>query len=412
MGPKVDARGRNLRESRFIGIDLSGARFDDADLTGVGFVECKLDGASFRGARLENTVFENMAPLPTDVDFSDAVINGMNSRWTHTGPLSYEQFVSTYSYKRKLLQGVHIYCGGALPGRPQHAYDFKQASLIGAVVYGDSGKCDFTGAFIRDMRGRDLRIEAVQLAATADFQSKTLSGLDFSGAFALRGKLDLTGMKLERVQFGREKFDANFDGVRLVACTLGEGLTHEQLRATSNFRGGDLSGLTFRRWNFDGYDLAGFDLSDCVFDDCSWRGTDVTDAVITGSWFSNPQQNVGWSNEQLQSTWSYRRDRLDGLRFTGKNGAGPWDFSGKSLRNAAFSGSFTDLNFAGSTLMNVVFDGTAKGVNLRRATIDGLSFGSEAVFEADFRGAKLRRADFRELMFGVGKMLDGATVEP
>jgi len=407
MGPKVNAAGRNLRESRFLKIDLRGANFDDADLTGVEFSQCDLQGATFRRARLEKTCFTKMAPLPADVDMTDAVINGMYSLWTSTSLLSYEQFVSTDSYKRKNLVGVTIHGGNRRPDELTNIYDFSNANLRGARLIGEFRGYDFTNARISNLRAEGLRIYASQLASTRDFQEKWVLGLDFSSSIDLRGKLDMTGMKWENVDFGQDPIDATFDNVQLVACRLHRGVSPEQLRATSNYRGGDLSGLKFNRWNFDGYDLTGFDLSGAEFHDCSWKGTNVTDTVISGVRFENRGQSVGWNNEQFHSTWNYQRDRLIGLRFDGKN-AVSWDFSGKSLRDIRFSGEFADLNFERSTLTNVWIDGEAKRWNLRGATVDGLSFGYEAVFIADFQGAKLRRADFRELMGGVGTMLDGA----
>jgi hypothetical protein len=50
VGPGMNAAGRTLRDSEFVGQNLSGAVFDGANLYGARFYQCDLSDASFRGA--------------------------------------------------------------------------------------------------------------------------------------------------------------------------------------------------------------------------------------------------------------------------------------------------------------------------------------------------------------------------
>jgi uncharacterized protein YjbI with pentapeptide repeats len=53
----MDARGKNLRGSEFVGQDLRGANFEGCDLYGVLFWSCDMRDVSFKGATLRNVSF-------------------------------------------------------------------------------------------------------------------------------------------------------------------------------------------------------------------------------------------------------------------------------------------------------------------------------------------------------------------
>ena len=55
VGPKMNAAGKRLRDSEFVGQDLNRAVFDGCDLDGVRIHDCNLSNASFKGARLTVT---------------------------------------------------------------------------------------------------------------------------------------------------------------------------------------------------------------------------------------------------------------------------------------------------------------------------------------------------------------------
>ena len=95
VGPAMNAVGRDIQGSRFVGQDLRDAIFDGCGLADVRFVECDLSRASFKGARLGDATIQGCGLEAAD--FTDAIVNGLN------GDLSEKQLVSTRSYKIKDL---------------------------------------------------------------------------------------------------------------------------------------------------------------------------------------------------------------------------------------------------------------------------------------------------------------------
>ena len=171
VGPGMNAAGRHLRDSAFVGQNLRGAVFDGCDLYGVRFYQSDLSRASFRGAHMTGMI---LGDCKLDgADFTDAVINGILSDGSQPDlPLSAEQFMSTRSYKRKDLSNCVIW--GFEGGKhAKRKYDFRGANLRQAtIVGGDFTESDFTNAQITAMTFKECTVAFDQLASTTTFRSR------------------------------------------------------------------------------------------------------------------------------------------------------------------------------------------------------------------------------------------------
>lgn len=317
VGPGMNAAGRRLRGSQFVGQDLSGARFDGCDLDGVRFYQCDLSGASFKGAHLTGAIIGDCQF--EGADFTDAVINGIvlgDGRFDlYDLRLSEQQFTSTRSYEIKDLSNCMIY--GLQDGKDgKWRYDFRGADLREAtIVGGDFTESDFTNADVSGITLRNCTIRFDQLAATKTFRSGMSRRILFDGA-QIEGKADFSGVRLAGSRFSVSFASADFTGAEIRQCWLGRAITQDHLRSTKSYHDGDLREVVFAAMGLSGFDFSGQNLTGCQFILCHLTHANFEDAVITGADFSPLEHSQsGLTPDQIKSTWNYKHGRMEGVRL-------------------------------------------------------------------------------------------------
>ncbi|WP_442482883.1 pentapeptide repeat-containing protein [Aeoliella sp. SH292] len=308
-GPGMNATGRNLQGSEFIGQDLTGAVFDGCNLYGVLFRECDLSHASFQGCILNGTYMD--ACEFDGAVFTNATINGANwskGRFRGLLELSPEQLGSTQSYKTKDLQKCLI---SGLNGRVQ--FDFQDANLEHALfVNGDFSQCVFTNAEISSTSFSHCTITFKQIASTRSVKAGRL----FAEIYSMIGKCDLSGLDLRGsdlpAEFSGQPVDlqdANINGSTL------RGLTRAQLYSTASYKRGELTDIAFKSADLTDCAFAGVNLTGSTFEKCSLLHANFDDAVITGVNFEPyaSAESEGLTVEQIRSTWNYKHGRMEGI---------------------------------------------------------------------------------------------------
>lgn len=320
VGPGMNAAGRCLKGSRFVGENLVEARFDGCDLDGAIFYRCDLTRASFRGARLTGmNVWECRF---ADGDFTDAVINGIvgiggeltepsRSGWPHDVYLSYDQLRSTRSYQDQDLSRCVISLAKRLDPEPVK-WDFSGMNLQEARFHkGDFTACDFSDARIDGTQFVVVTIDFRQLATTDNFRrTRALRGSRFAsvqcrGEWSLHG-MDLTGTWLEGIECGA----LDLTDAEISQCSLGRGITADHIRSTRSFRRGDLHQMKFFRIDFSRFPFSGVNMTGSTFFGCDFSGASFADSVVTAAQFS---ESAGLTVEQIKSTWNYKQGRMEGI---------------------------------------------------------------------------------------------------
>jgi uncharacterized protein YjbI with pentapeptide repeats len=312
----MNAAGRNLRGSEFVGQDLTGAIFDGCSLDDVRFYQCDLSNASFRHADMAGM---QIGDCDTEgADFTDATINGILGTpplgsCSHDMYLSEEQLMSTRSYKTKDLHRCAIFARWPREGQAirRVRYDFRNANLAGAMLLrGDFLDCAFDDARIDEFQMEDCKVAFKQLASTKNFQNRSLRQMRFR--LVLEGKPDFSGIDLTGTELSSSALlDAEFKDATITECTL-SGLAKEQLYSTKSYQHGDLRGITFLQSNMSGWDLSRCNLTACRFSHCYFENATFEDAVITSVHFANHGW-MGLTLDQLKSTWNYKNNRMKGI---------------------------------------------------------------------------------------------------
>jgi uncharacterized protein YjbI with pentapeptide repeats len=323
VGPSMNATGRDLRNSEFVGQDLRGAVFDDCDLYNVQIFQCDLSGASFcrsvfRGAKVGECQLKGAV-------FTDAVVNanGLSERnFAYTLELSPEQLMTTRSYKSKDLR-QSVICGLVIGSMTPPTLDFRGANLGQALLKnGDFSKSDFSGARIYQTTFRNCTLTSSQLASTADFARGRLSvqiqarGKNRAG---LTGRCDFSEINLRGSTLGAVGPDADFTDTVINDCTISRGLTKTQLYSTKSYKQGNLTNTTWSWIDFSGCNLARLNLTGAEFGQCDFTDASLEDAVISDVNFiavsSVPWGCKGLTVEQIKSTWNYKHGRMEGIRL-------------------------------------------------------------------------------------------------
>jgi uncharacterized protein YjbI with pentapeptide repeats len=95
------------------------------------------------------------------------------------------------------------------------------------------------------------------------------------------------------------------------SCALGGKIRADQIRATYNYRHGDLSRLTLGEKKVGDIDLSGLDLSAQNLTDVNFRGTfagvKFDDAVISGAKLGEARELTA---DQIRATWNFKHDRM------------------------------------------------------------------------------------------------------
>ena len=323
VGPGMNAVGKHLHDSEFIGQDLTAAVFDGCNLYGVRFIECDLSRASFKGACLTGAVVQ--ASALDGADFEDAIING--AKFT-SFCMSKEQLKSTHSYKTKDLRNCVISANNGPFVRKGEVtipvkYDFRKATLNGAILVGGNfSECDFTGASIEGMKIYRSKITSKQLASTSSYKKHRLRHMCFSnfryitrGPCAIDGKIDFSGIDLTGTRFRGRPLDADFSDAIISKCSFDFTITKEQLCSTRNYQQGNLSKIRLLGIDLSGCDLSRQNLTGCEYKRCDFSDANFEDTVITDTNFGKKRdwECTGLTLGQIQSTWNYKNNRMEGI---------------------------------------------------------------------------------------------------
>jgi uncharacterized protein YjbI with pentapeptide repeats len=299
IGPGMKAVGHNLRGMRFEEEDLSNADFTDADLTGVDFECCNLQNVRFCGARLTGTWIEDCDT--TGADFAGAVVGFVR---TQAYPLEIkpEQLKATRTYATRHKDVPWKEC--AIPGGD---YDFRNLSFYDCYFRGSFEKTDFTGAYLVNVGFNEGMLTFDQLASTENYRYHKR----FRGFHGIVGPADFTGIRFfdSSLHFRDDVVLENtrFEG----ACSLRGKVRADQIRATYNYRHGDLSRLTLFEQKVGDIDWSGLDLSAQNLTDVKFRGSfagvKFDDAVISGAKLGDAR---GLTADQIRTTWNFKHGRM------------------------------------------------------------------------------------------------------
>jgi uncharacterized protein YjbI with pentapeptide repeats len=298
IGPGMNAVGLNLRRMQFVEQDFSGADFTDADLTGVTFECCNLQNVRFRGARMNGVLIDDCDT--TGADFTDADI-GFVQAGARRFEITPEQLkaTKTYASKQKSLEDCCI---------PGGEYDFRGFRFYDCAFSGSFDKTDFTGALLVRVRSESGGLTFDQLASTDNYRyHKKFGGLRLD----IFGPADFTGIRFFDSSLGivddMVLENTRFEG----ACSLTGRVRADQIRATYNYRHGDLSRLTLGEKKVGDIDLSGLDLSAQNLTDVNFRGTfagvKFDDAVISGAKLGEARELTA---DQIRATWNFKHDRM------------------------------------------------------------------------------------------------------
>lgn len=453
---RVAIRGDvSSREQDLSGIDLSGfnltdvafrAVFDGADLSGADLTGAALDGSSFIGA-----------------DFTDANITD-----TYFDTLSLPQLMSTANYKTQDLSGILV-IDYDLSGLDLSGFNLSDFSAISS----DFSNANFSGADLTDaglggiLNGANFTDAIIigagfgttyngftyqQLASTASFKAGDLGdiglrGSDLTGwdlsdlnmvgaslgnSTQSLGETNLTGTNLSRSNLTGANFirsnltntdftDAIIKGAKFKDAI---NLTEAQVRSTTSYKTGDLSGILW--WNLDlsGWDLSGVNLSDGNFQATEMVGIDLSGSDLTGSYLAGADltnanlrdanlTNVqggnltgadltgavirgldagGLTGPQILSTASFQTGDLAGFDFPSDIDYSGWSLSGFNMAYAGFgSADMTQADLSGANLLYAYF-GKA---DLTGADLSGANLIFAYLATTDLTNADLSSADTR-----------------
>jgi uncharacterized protein YjbI with pentapeptide repeats len=314
IAPGMDASGRILRQSVFVGLDLRNAKFDGAHLGGAEIYQCDLRNASFVGAVLTGLSWGDCNV--DGADFSGAVLNG--AKPIHGGSgfelwLTYEQFASTRNYRTKDLSECVVHLRPENDTLFSRDLDLRDADLRNATIgYCDLRNSDLTNAKITGATFYQCRLAAKQIASTHDYAtSRALRSISFG---QVDGPIDFSGYDL--TGSGPIPSNANIADATIAGCRLGWPLSAKQLRSTRSFRTGTMTRIHFTGQDFSGFDFSAQNLSGCHFTDCSFARAGFDDAIITDSAFTAFRRSeLELTAEQLKSTWNYKHNRMSGIRL-------------------------------------------------------------------------------------------------
>jgi len=311
----------------------------------------------------------------------------------------------------------------AEPGARLSYLDLSGANLASASLQGSSfresnlGRARLMNA---DLSGADLY--------RAGFRYADLSGANLSGA-------DFYFAKLEDATLT----NADFSGAAVVRANFRDatdhGFTAAQLYSTASYQNGDLSRIGLSHNDLSGWNFAGKNLSDAEFYWSTVAHADFSEAVVTGARFSN----TDFTAAQLYSTASYQTGDLSGIGL-GDIDVSRWDFAGKNLTGAGFSGDLTDADFNGAIVTGAGFgdttdnglttaqlystasyqSGDLSGIGLRNNDLSGWNFAGKNLTDAyfffttltgaDFSGANLTDAHFEFMFFLTNADFSGAVI--
>lgn len=147
------------------------------------------------------------------------------------------------------------------------------------------------------------------------------------------------------------------------------------LLTNANLRESDLSHANLNYARLRDANLVGSNLSEANLTGAEFTNADLSDSDVTGA---NFEFAVGFTEEQLYATSSYRTNNLQGINLSTSHDLTGWNFSGQNLADAnLFLTYLTNANLAGSNLSNAnLLDAELTGANLDGAIVTGANFSS------------------------------------
>lgn len=380
----------SLVDSSWYKTTASGVKFTGSNLTNANFNSATLNDTDFTDTNLTNANFTK-ATL-TGADLSGAEIRG--AKFANATGFTSEMLCSTASYANKDLSGVYV-SYVTIDGVNFDGVNLNGASFSFCTI----SNVDFTKT------------------ATPNFnltlQSSTLSNVNF------------TGLNLEKVQLSGVTYG---EGVNYTDVILPSGSAHlgeiptEVLMQTWTYKSGTLNLALYNNNRLNGLDLEGFrassnfsrsSLQNANFKDADLTGSDFGSADLSGADFTDATINnvcldrSNFTNEQLESTKSYKQKDLSGvdmtrldISFEGKDLSGfnlsNADLERINLENAIFEDAIiNDARFYGSSTENdITLAQVMQTKSYKDKDLSGASF-QRTIFEnADFSGFNLQETSF------------------
>lgn len=350
----IDLSGNNLRDWDFNGQNLTTASFDSSNLGRTDLTNANLTKASFKSAVLFGATFDN------------ANINGANFNPTLNTPNG--------SFKSGFMQA--------------QLKSTKLSLFLKHTGFLESG---FTQAQLKSTKSYQEKKQVTGI----NFGSNNLSGWDFHGqdlSSTIFSRTDLTGADFNNAKIHKApepSLDPSvFTGAANFSDTTSRGFTQAQLKSTASYKDKYLDGIRLCGNNLSGWDFQGQHVRDATFMQSNLAGADFTNSIVSGSNFSHvilagtdftnaviqrlpaflgspgydgaDFSNTtarGFTQEQLQSTQSYKYKNLTGINL-GSNDLNGWNFEGQDLVSASFaSADLTKSNLSQTILTNASFAG-------------------------------------------------------
>ena len=392
---EVNFKESDFRQCVFVRCNFSKAwLFDVKTDDYTRFIDCNFEGAGLRGKVVKGIPQEQIEqikasrprgddrenfddysgdyfPEATEAprDFTGAVITGAFENLTG------KEIACSLSAKRKDYSNFCIYANNAKTRLNQESeyLDFKDYDFSNAMIYncGFSG-VDFTGASFENA-----------VLNTVSFSHCVISLEQIKSTWNYRNRrLEVVSLPEEiQAQLDREEFydSESFKEKRILANEYNEAKFTflKQVRGSALWDNPKNSSLDnpessvhkekcFYYPCIDGWNLSGMDLSDSLIVAVSAQGTDFTDAEIEGACFQGRGRYIPFIDymygypdgmivkEQLESTASYKRKQLRGVKFDSIFNLSGVDFSNFDLTNSIF---LCDLN--GVDLTDAVITGCA-----------------------------------------------------
>lgn len=362
------------------------------------FIDCNFEGAGLRGKVVKGIppeqieqikarkplgderenldaysgdYFPEVAEAPRD--FTGAVITGAFENLTG------KEIACSLSAKRKDYSDFCVYANNAKTRLKQESeyLDFKNYDFSNAMLYncGFSG-VDFTGASFENA-----------VLNTVSFSHCVVSLEQIKSTWNYRNRqLEVVSLPEEiRTQLDREEFynSESFKEKRILANEYNEAKFAflKQVRGSAlwdnpkdpslvNPESSVLKEKCFYYPCIDGWNLSGMDLSDSLIVAVSAQGTDFTDAEIEGAYFQGRVQYMlsdylyGYPDgmivkEQLESTASYKRKRLRGVKFGSIFNLTGVDFSNCDLTNSIFHCNLIGVDLTDAVITGCVMHGAS-----------------------------------------------------
>ena len=275
----------------------------------------------------------------TGAAFTGTIIQGTNLG-NATG-LTFAQIASTASFQQ------HDLTGTSLSGNDLTGWDFSNQNLTNAVFSSAilTGT-NFTSATIQGAAFYDVGLTYSQLASTASYQQKSLTGISLNTNTLIGW--DLSNQNLTNANFEYSTLNnANFSNANLTNASLDFSNLNNVNFTNANLTNANLSSTNRANANFTNANL-----TNASFFYSTVSGADFTDAIVQGTVFDD----VDLTYAQLASTAGFQEKNLTGISLSGNDLTG-WDLSNQNLTNANFgSSNMTGANLANANLSGAYLD--------------------------------------------------------